>query len=117
MPLRLPTSMSFNEGALLEPLAVAIQSVRRAKMKPGSSCLVFGAGAVGLMCAFAARMLGCGNIIITDIDAGRLQFAFEAGFASSIVTLGANRPQIIEEKLLYAKEIALKIGETQWPDK
>lgn len=109
--------MSFNEGALLEPLAVAIQSVKRARMKQGSSCLVFGAGAVGLMCAFAARMLGCGNIVMADIDSGRLQFALEAGFAESIVKLEAKRPQTTEEKLFYAKDISLKIGEAQWPGK
>ena len=109
--------MSFNEGALLEPLSVAIQGVRRSNMKAGSTCLVFGAGAVGLLCAFAAKMHGCGGIVMADIDAGRLQFALDAGFVSAVVTVDAKRPSSIEEKLEYAKEVASKIGALQWPDK
>lgn len=109
--------MTFDEGALLEPLSVAIQSVRRSNMKAGSTCLVFGAGAVGLLCAFVAKMQGCGNIVMADIDAGRLQFAVDAGFVSAVVTVDAKRPSTVEEKLEYAKDVALKIGAHQWPDK
>jgi L-iditol 2-dehydrogenase len=72
---RLPTSLSFEEGALIEPLSVALHAVRRSGLIAGQSVLVLGAGAIGLFCAAVARSTGASNIGIVDIDQTRLDFA------------------------------------------
>ncbi|KAF5675944.1 l-iditol 2-dehydrogenase [Fusarium heterosporum] len=79
---RLPDNVSYDAAALLEPLSVAIHAVNRARPEPGSTALVIGAGAVGLLTAAMARQAGCTSVTITDIDAGRVNYAVSRGFAT-----------------------------------
>jgi threonine dehydrogenase-like Zn-dependent dehydrogenase len=55
---KLPVDVSLADGALTEPLAVALHGVRRSGMKPGDRVLVVGAGAIGLAVVFWARRMG-----------------------------------------------------------
>lgn len=103
---RIPDSLSYADGALLEPLAVAIHSIRKAAAKPGATCLVIGAGAVGLLCAAVANFSGYGRVVMADIAANRLAFALKNGFADEIVGLAPRRPSSVEEGLAFAKEDA-----------
>ena len=65
---KLPNELSWEMGALLEPLGVAIHASRRAQLKPHSRVLVFGAGAVGLLVAAVLRMQPeSGPIVIAEI--------------------------------------------------
>lgn len=79
---RLPDTISFDAAALLEPLSVAIHAVNRAQPTPGSTALVIGAGAVGLLTAAMARQSGCSTVTIADVDQGRVDFAVAKGFAT-----------------------------------
>ena len=54
----IPDSMSFDAAALLEPLSVAVTTMRKAHVVPGSSILIAGAGPIGVMCAQTARAFG-----------------------------------------------------------
>ena len=55
---KLPENMSLEEGALIEPTAVAVHITRQASIKPGDSVVVFGAGPVGLLCCAVAKAYG-----------------------------------------------------------
>lgn len=79
---KLPDHISFDAAALLEPLSVAIHAVNRASPAPGSTALVLGAGTVGLLTAAMARQSGCSTVTIADVDAGRVNYAVERGFAT-----------------------------------
>jgi L-iditol 2-dehydrogenase len=79
---KLPDHVSFDAAALLEPLSVAIHAVNRASPAPGSTALVLGAGTVGLLTAAMARQSGCTTVTIADVDAGRVNYAIERGFAT-----------------------------------
>ncbi|KAK9422743.1 putative Chaperonin 10-like protein [Seiridium unicorne] len=79
---KLPEHVSFEAAALLEPLSVAIHAVNRAAPSPGSTALVMGAGTVGLLTAAMARQSGCTTVTITDVDAGRVDYAVKHGFAT-----------------------------------
>ncbi|KAK6957830.1 hypothetical protein Daesc_000619 [Daldinia eschscholtzii] len=79
---KLPDQVSFEAAALLEPLSVAIHAVNRATPAPGSTALVIGAGTVGLLTAAMARQSGCTSVTITDVDAGRVDYALKKGFAT-----------------------------------
>ncbi|MGH3675099.1 MAG: NAD(P)-dependent alcohol dehydrogenase [Mycobacterium sp.] len=61
-----PDSMSDEAAALLEPLSVAIATMRKAAAGPGSSILIAGAGPIGVMCAQTARAFGAGRIVVSD---------------------------------------------------
>lgn len=67
--------MSYEDGALLEPLSVSLAGIERSGLRLGDPCLVTGAGPIGLITLLSARAAGASPIVITDIDEGRLEFA------------------------------------------
>ncbi|EUC62348.1 xylitol dehydrogenase [Rhizoctonia solani AG-3 Rhs1AP] len=73
---KLPPSMSLEDGAMIEPTAVAVHSVSTlAKFQPEQSIAIFGAGPVGILCMGVAKALGARRIIAIDIAPHRLEFA------------------------------------------
>ena len=76
----LPDTMSYEQGALAEPLSVGIWGCKRAALRAGDDVLVTGAGPVGLLSAAAARALGAKSIRVTDVSAFRLDLADKMGF-------------------------------------
>jgi L-iditol 2-dehydrogenase len=72
---RLPDNISFEEGALLEPLSVALAAVTRAKLSLGMSTMICGAGPIGLVTLLCAAAAGCEPLVISDLDHGRLEWA------------------------------------------
>ncbi len=75
----LPDSVSFEAGALLEPLSVGIAAVRKAGIVPGSSVLIAGAGPIGIICAQAAKAFGATRIVISDLVPERRERALSYG--------------------------------------
>lgn len=67
--------MSFEEGALLEPVSVALAGIQESGVKLADPVLVCGAGPIGVISAILARAAGAAPLVITDIDQGRLDFA------------------------------------------
>ena len=67
--------MSFENGALLEPLSVALAGMERSGVRLGDPVLVCGAGPIGLVTLLCCRAAGAEPIVVTDIDDGRLAFA------------------------------------------
>ncbi|KAI1343224.1 sorbitol dehydrogenase [Xylariaceae sp. FL0016] len=106
---KLPAGMSLELGAIVEPMSVAMHARKRANLQPGSSVLVLGAGAVGLLCAAAAKVSGAKTVVIADILEDRVRWAVDNGFADAAFTVPMARPQTIEDKLSYAQEVADKI--------
>lgn len=75
----MPEDMTYEEGALLEPLSVGIWGCKRAGLEGGDDVLVTGAGPVGLLAAAAARALGAGSVTVTDLSEFRLDLARAMG--------------------------------------
>ena len=88
----MPDSMTYEEGALLEPLSVGIWGCKRAGLAGGDDVLVTGAGPVGLLAAASARALGAGSVTVTDLSDFRLELA--RGMASRPSAL-TNRATIV----------------------
>lgn len=63
----LPDSLSFAEGALIEPFAVGVYAATRAQLAPGDVVAVIGAGTIGIMCALAARAGGASRVYVGDV--------------------------------------------------
>lgn len=78
----IPDSMSFEAAALLEPLSVAIASMRKGKVGPGSRVLIAGAGPIGVICAQTAKAYGAAEIIVTDLVESRRAKALGYGATS-----------------------------------
>jgi len=71
----LPDCFSPDDGALLEPLGIAIHSVDLAHLRPGHTVAVLGAGPIGLLIAAVARVSGAAAIYMSEPIADRRQFA------------------------------------------
>ncbi|MCL2082392.1 MAG: alcohol dehydrogenase catalytic domain-containing protein [Oscillospiraceae bacterium] len=76
--LRLPDLMSFDQGAMLEPLAVGVHACRRVDIS-GKRVLVQGAGTIGSLAAQSAQAMGAEAVMITDISRYRLDLAKSCG--------------------------------------
>lgn len=63
----LPDELSFEQGALIEPLTVGVHVARRAAVGPGTAVVALGSGSIGGMVCAAARALGAGPVIAADI--------------------------------------------------
>ncbi|EGO52122.1 hypothetical protein NEUTE1DRAFT_71383 [Neurospora tetrasperma FGSC 2508] len=72
---KLPETVSLQEGALIEPLAVAVHITKQAKIQPGQTVVVMGAGPVGLLCAAVAKAYGASKVVSVDIVPSKLEFA------------------------------------------
>ncbi|KAF5387370.1 hypothetical protein D9757_005763 [Collybiopsis confluens] len=72
---RLPDNVTFEEGSLCEPLAVALAGIERAGLRLGDPVIICGAGPIGLVSLLSARAAGAEPIVITDLFQSRLDFA------------------------------------------
>ncbi|KAL5511081.1 hypothetical protein ACEPAH_4296 [Sanghuangporus vaninii] len=73
---RLPDNLTLEDGAMMEPLAVAVHAVHSiGKLRAGTTCVTFGCGTVGLLCMAVARVFGALHIIAVDNNQARLEFA------------------------------------------
>lgn len=75
----LPEGMGLDEGAMIEPLAVAVHAVRRAGDVTGQDICVLGAGPIGILVAQAAKGMGARRVMVTDVSSLRLDKAKECG--------------------------------------
>ncbi|SFS09042.1 zinc-dependent alcohol dehydrogenase [Sphingomonas jatrophae] len=79
--VRIPSEVSAPEAATTEPLADALQMVRKAEIKSGENILVFGAGIIGLgvIQAIRAKGIEVGRVVAVDVHDRRLEKALEVG--------------------------------------
>jgi (R,R)-butanediol dehydrogenase / meso-butanediol dehydrogenase / diacetyl reductase len=82
--LRLPDAVSFQEGALVEPLAVGLNAVGKARLEPGDSVLIVGAGPVGISVAMWCRFFGARHVVVSDLVAERAERAIAFGATAAI---------------------------------
>lgn len=85
---KMPENMSFQEGALVEPFAVALYATRRSGLYPAASVAILGAGPIGLSVLEAVKARGAGDVIIADIMQNRLNLARKMG-ATHVLNAGA----------------------------
>ncbi len=76
----IPNSVSFEQGSLIEPIAVAVHSVREPNYRPGDNALIYGSGPIGLILAIVLKEFGCSNLTLVEADEKRITLAKDLGF-------------------------------------
>jgi L-iditol 2-dehydrogenase len=76
---KIAPNMTFEEGAMIEPLSVGVHACNRGQVKPGDTVAVLGSGPIGLVTLQAARAYGATQVIATDVDSKRLAIAKKLG--------------------------------------
>jgi len=100
----IPESLTAADGAMLEPLGIAIHSVSLGKLKEGMTVGVFGCGPIGLLIIQVAKVSGAAQIIATDKLAHRLEAAER--FGASQAYLVSEKPQLEKMRVDIAFEAA-----------
>ena len=75
----LPDEMSYDEGAMIEPLAVTVHAARRFPEMEGAKVAILGCGPIGILLAQSVKALGAARVMITDISDYRLELAKRCG--------------------------------------
>ncbi|XP_068168620.1 sorbitol dehydrogenase-like [Antennarius striatus] len=90
---KLPDNVTFEEGALIEPLSVGIHACRRASVTLGSTVFICGAGPIGLVCLLVAKAMGASQVIISDLCQERLTMAKDLGADFQLAVKKDDGPQ------------------------
>ena len=105
--IRLPKTVSMDDGALVEPLAVSLRAANLANIKAGSRVLVIGAGPIGLGVIFWAHHLGAGKIVVTNLDRLPEPLARTMG-ADEFITVSQTQSEDINRALGGAPDIVFE---------
>lgn len=94
---KLPDELSYEQGALAEPSAVALYAVRSSKVQAGDTAAVFGCGPIGLLVIEALKAAGATDIYAVELSAERQEKAKELG---AIVINPAEYEDVVAELVL-----------------
>ncbi len=110
---KMPKGMSFRAGATVEPLVVGFHGVRRARFQAGETCVIMGAGAIGLV-TLEPLVVGFHGVRRARFQAGETCVIMGAGAIGLVTLLWARfagaRAIVVSEVVAYRRELALKMG-------
>lgn len=95
--------MNMEEGALVEPVAVAVQITKVGKVKPNQTVVVFGCGPIGLLCQAVSKAYSAKKVIGVDISQSRAEFA--RTFGADDVFIPPPKPEGKDDSL-WSEEVA-----------
>jgi threonine dehydrogenase-like Zn-dependent dehydrogenase len=96
--LHLPENVSFDQGAMVEPSATALYSVKRAEVGIGDSVLVIGTGPIGLLAAKQAKLSGAAKVIVAGRKEFKLAMAKKLGADIIVSTTKENLADVIRQE-------------------
>ena len=96
--VRLPEGVTYRQGALIEPTAVAAYGVERAGVGPGDRVLVTGAGPIGALAALCARSAGASSVSISEPNPARRARAEALGVATVLDPAAIDVPAFLREQ-------------------
>jgi threonine 3-dehydrogenase len=82
--VKVPNNISYDEGAVLEPLGVAVHAITEANIKPGDSVAITGCGPIGLFAQQLAKITGASKVISTDLKDYRLELSRKVGVTEAV---------------------------------
>ena len=76
---RMPAGLDFRTGATVEPLVAGVHALRRARFQAGETCVILGAGTLGLAMLLWARFAGATTIVVAEVQMPRRDLALKLG--------------------------------------
>lgn len=108
MVYHIPSNMTYEQGALVEPAAMVVHAIRQSHLRPGDRVAVFGAGPIGLLVIQAAKMAGASEIIAVELSEVRRNFAKKMGATRVIDPLHQDIVQEIVQITSGGVEVAFE---------
>lgn len=100
----IPDHMSLEEGAMVEPVAVAVQIAKVGKVRANQTVVVLGCGPIGVLCQAVSRAYSAKRVIGVDISQSRLAFA--KTFGADDVFLPPPKPANVESDMEWSERLA-----------
>lgn len=94
----LPEDVSFEQGAVLEPLATVVHGVERSSLRPGDSVLITGGGPIGQLAVLVATAAGAGAIFVSEPQAARRDMAERNGASTVVDPASADVSALVIER-------------------
>ena len=94
---KLPDTVSFAAGAMVEPLAVGLHAATKAKIRPGDIAVVTGAGPIGMVTALSALAGGCSTVIMSDVQQPKLDLAASLGPIVPVNVASENLTEVVKK--------------------
>jgi len=104
---KLPDDVTYEQAAMVEPVAVAAHAVNRSKIQPGQSAVVVGAGMVGMFVIKLLEIAGANPIIAVDLDEKKLELSKEFGATFKI---NSSEDNVSEKIKILTKNRGADIG-------
>ena len=95
---KLPDTVSYAAGAMVEPLATGVYSATKAQIQPGEIALVTGAGTIGMMTVLAALAAGCSRVIVSDVQEPKLELAAQFGAVTTVNLQSENLAEVVDRE-------------------
>jgi (R,R)-butanediol dehydrogenase / meso-butanediol dehydrogenase / diacetyl reductase len=96
--VRLPDEVSFEQAAILEPLATVVHGVERSGLRPGGSVLITGGGPIGQLAVLVCAAAGAGSIFVSEPRASRRARAERLGVTAAIDPSAADVAAVVTER-------------------
>jgi D-xylulose reductase len=99
--------MDMEQGALVEPVACAVQMTRVGNVRANQTIVVFGCGPIGVLCQKVSKVYGAKKVIGVDISQGRLDFA--KAYGTDHVFLPPKKPADVKTEMEWSEQLAKMI--------
>jgi len=109
----MPDDMTFEQGAIVEPAAVAAYAIQRSKMKMGDTVLIVGAGPIGLLTVQVALASGASQIFVSDLSENRLKMAKHIGATHTFNAKDEGIPDKIKQMTGYGVDVFIDAAGVQ----
>jgi len=96
--VRLPDAVTYQQGALIEPTAVAAYGVERGGVAPGDRVLVTGAGPIGALAALCAHSAGASTVYVSEPNPSRRARARALGVATVVDPTSVDLPGFLRDE-------------------
>lgn len=93
----LPDGLTYDEGAMIEPLAVTVHAAKRFPELSGAKVAILGCGPIGILLAQSCKALGAAQVLITDVSDYRLELAEKCGVDFAVNTRERDFGEVMEE--------------------
>lgn len=123
--VKLPDEVDYKEGAMIEPLTVALHGIQRINIKAGATALVFGAGTIGLLALQCLKAVGAGKVYMVDVVDKKLELAKKLGADDVINSMKVDlneyltehgKPEVVVEKfrITYSSSPMFRNSKKMW---
>lgn len=106
---KMPDGLDFEQGALVEPAAVALHAVRNSRVKAGDRVAVFGAGTIGLLVIESLKAAGATEIYAVEVSPTRAKKAIELGATQIIDPTKENAVEVIKKATDGGVDVAFEV--------